>query len=411
MTMGGPRGPTCCLALFAMLSCFRPGAAGAFDLTPSKSSTVRIVCSTNGAYYTGSGFVLGMDTLTYVATNQHVAQCARKGEQQALYVVQSQRTGVPARIVWADPRTDLAILSVPGSLGRPAVTLADTSGLAAGEPITVIGFPAAADKLVQSDEIAAPSVTRGFISLVVTGVNGVHYFQHDAKTLPGNSGGPAFNDAGEVIGIVSMNAVAMVSSAVDGRVAVSQVNTGLGAAVDVSELIPHLQTYVVPYEIGSTAAGMSATMVLLVVVLILLLSAGAILVATSSGRAVLSGDTTVFSASRTEARAARLRVLSGTLAGMEAPILDRVILGRDPARAHVVFPESDSSVSRRHCEIVFDSFGAQFEVRDLGSRNGTYVSRGAEAPRRLSPEVAERLDPGDKVLVGSPRNSLVLELA
>jgi hypothetical protein len=394
-----------------MLACFRPGSNCAADLTSLKNSAVRVVCSTNGVYYAGSGFVLGMNTLTYIATNQHVAQCGKIGDQQALYIVQSRRAGVPARIVWADPRTDLAILSVPGSLGRPPVTLADTSGIAAGDPVTVIGFPAAADKLVQSDDIAAPSVTRGFISLVVTGVNGVHYFQHDAKTLPGNSGSPAFNDAGEVIGVVSLNAIATISSAVDGKVAVSQVNTGLGAAVDVSELIPHLQTNVVPYDSGSTAVGMSATMILLVVVVILLLSAGGVLVATSSGRAVLSGDTIALTASHTEARAARLRVLSGTLAGMEAPILDRVILGRDPAKAHVVFPESDSSVSRRHCEIVFDSAGAQFEVRDLGSRNGTYVMRGTGAPRRLSSEVPERVAPGDTVLVGSPRNSLVLELA
>jgi Trypsin-like peptidase domain/FHA domain len=393
--MDAPRGPACCLALLATLSCITLGCAAAADPTQMKDSTVRIVCAWNGLYYAGSGFVLGMDTRTYVATNQHVVYCADKGEQQALFIVLSRSTGRQATIVWSDDRTDLAIISVSGSLGRPPVTLADTADLTEGEPVTVVGFPGAADKLVQSDEMALPSVFTGTISLVVTSVNGVRYFEYYPLMVPGNSGGPVFNDAGEVIGIVSMR----------------EIKTGLGAAVDVSELIPHLRALEVPYSTASMVTGMSTTVIILSIAVILLFSAGGVLIATSSGRALLSGNTTRFTASHTEARAARLRVLSGPLQGMETPILDRVILGRDPAKAHVVYPESDALVSRRHCEIVFDSARMQFEVRDLGSRNGTFVVRGKAASRRLVPEVPERLEPGDKVLVGSPRNSLVLELA
>jgi pSer/pThr/pTyr-binding forkhead associated (FHA) protein len=111
-------------------------------------------------------------------------------------------------------------------------------------------------------------------------------------------------------------------------------------------------------------------------------------------------------------------------------------LGRDPVEVNVVFPGTDTSVSRRHCEIriVFQPryphryrwfffntyseipwFGrgradVHFEVRDLGSRNGTFVVRGDDAPHRVSQGVSERVDPGDKVLVGSPQNILILEL-
>jgi pSer/pThr/pTyr-binding forkhead associated (FHA) protein len=92
------------------------------------------------------------------------------------------------------------------------------------------------------------------------------------------------------------------------------------------------------------------------------------------------------------------------------PIRDRTILGRDPAGAHVVFPETDMSVSRRHCEIVYNSTAMVFELRDLGSRNGTFIVRNDGPPRRLAPDVAERVAPGAKVLVGSTTNSLVLEV-
>jgi pSer/pThr/pTyr-binding forkhead associated (FHA) protein len=95
---------------------------------------------------------------------------------------------------------------------------------------------------------------------------------------------------------------------------------------------------------------------------------------------------------------------------MEVPVSAKVTLGRDPAKAQIVFPSEDTAVSRRHCEIRFDSAVALFEVRDLGSRNGTFIANGPDPPRRLAPDVVERLAPGQNILVGSSRNRLVLEL-
>jgi len=95
---------------------------------------------------------------------------------------------------------------------------------------------------------------------------------------------------------------------------------------------------------------------------------------------------------------------------MEVPVSARVILGRDPTQARIVFPSEDTAVSRRHCEIRFDSAVALFEVRDLGSRNGTFIANGPDPPRRLAPDVVERLPAGQNILVGSSRNRIVLEL-
>ena len=46
----------------------------------------------------------------------------------------------------------------------------------------------------------------------------------------------------------------------------------------------------------------------------------------------------------------------------------------------------------------------------MGSRNGTFIANGSDPPRRLAPDVAERLAPGQYILVGSSRNRLALEL-
>lgn len=383
--------------LISALMCLLPGdqACAAADIERMQQSTLRILCRSRDSLLAGSGFVIGADrTTTYLVTNQHVAVCAKTGEEQELSILLGPRKRAAAELVWADARKDLAIIGAKEALGRPAATLADTALVAPGTPVIVVGFPGAADRLVPSRDITVPSVTRGHVSRIVPGQDGVTYFEHTAVTLPGSSGGPAYDEAGHVIGVIS----------------VRYVNAGIGAAVDVAELLPHLQAKSVPYTVAAVTP-MSISTVILAVAVVLLLAAGGILVATPSGRALLFGPVPpAASDRRAGAHAGRIRILGGPLAGTDMPVLGRVILGRDPAKAQIVFPEDDTSVSRRHCEIAFDSTAEQFEVRDLGSRNGTFIANGQDKPRRLVPDVVERVAPGQRILVGSPRNSLSLEL-
>ena len=153
-------------------------------------------------------------------------------------------------------------------------------------------------------------------------------------------------------------------------------------------------------------------MILVTMAVALLLAAGGVLIMTSSGRDWLFRRAALANSHRTaNAGTGRIRILGGALAGMEVPVSARVVLGRDPASAQIVFPSEDTAVSRRHCEIRFDRAAALFEIRDLGSRNGTFVANGPDPPRRLAPDVVERLAPGQNILVGSSRNRLVLELS
>jgi hypothetical protein len=106
----------------------------------------------------------------------------------------------------------------------------------------------------------------------------------------------------------------------------------------------------------------------------------------------------------------KIRILGGSLSGTDVPVSTRLVVGRDPTCAQLIFPSEDSAVSRQHCEIRFDAAAARFEIRDLGSRNGTFVVNASGRARRLAPNITERLAPGQNILVGSSRNRFLLEL-
>jgi hypothetical protein len=157
---------------------------------------------------------------------------------------------------------------------------------------------------------------------------------------------------------------------------------------------------------------MTASQILLAMIVFMLAGMGSVLLALPSGRALLFRRD-VYHAARAGGRPSTgcIRVVEGALSGLEVPLSQPVVLGRDPDQAQVVFPADDTTVSRRHCDIRFDSTAGLFEVRDLGSSNGTFVVAGAEPPRRLPGNGRERLSPGQNILIGSPKNRLVLVLA
>src|SRR5262249_40987666 len=89
-----------------------------------------------------------------------------------------------------DEKEDLAILKIP-SVGPHTVTLGDSDKAAVGEPIVVIGNPEGLEK----------SISNGLISGVRT-FKEHKLFQISAPISHGSSGGPVFNDRGQVIGVV-----------------------------------------------------------------------------------------------------------------------------------------------------------------------------------------------------------------
>ena len=111
------------------------------------------------------------------------------------------RDPVRARVIGFQPGADLALLQLDQVPSNPpvATVIADSSAVAVGDPVFIVGAPYG----------LTHSLSRGIVS-ALWNANTVNrefpladFFQTDAAINTGNSGGPMFNMAGEVIGIVS----------------------------------------------------------------------------------------------------------------------------------------------------------------------------------------------------------------
>ena len=92
---------------------------------------------------------------------------------------------------------DVAIVKIDAT-NLPTVPFGDSAAAHIQEPITVIGYPAAASQLglVSPESSLIPTVTNGHISAIKVDSVGTPVIQSDAVVNRGNSGGPAFNDCG-----------------------------------------------------------------------------------------------------------------------------------------------------------------------------------------------------------------------
>ena len=136
----------------------------------------------------GSGFIISPDG--YIMTNNHVV-----ADADEIIVRLSDRSELEAKLIGADPRSDVALLKVEGK-GLPVVRLGKADDLKVGEWVLAIGSPFGFDH----------SVTAGIVSAKGRNLPSdsyVPFIQTDVAINPGNSGGPLFNLQGEVVGINS----------------------------------------------------------------------------------------------------------------------------------------------------------------------------------------------------------------
>ena len=110
-------------------------------------------------------------------------------------VTLNDRTELDATLVGSDERSDVAVLKVVGAK-FPALPIGDSNSLKVGEPVLAIGSPFGFDYSASAGIVSAKS--RSF-----SRETSVPFIQSDVALNPGNSGGPLFNQRGEVIGINS----------------------------------------------------------------------------------------------------------------------------------------------------------------------------------------------------------------
>ncbi len=156
----------------------------------------------------GSGVIVSQNG--FILTNQHVVEAADE-----IQVALADGKILPARVVGADPETDLAVLKIDAS-GLPAITFAQPDSLRVGDWVLAVGNPFGVGQ----------TVTAGIVSALGRSHLGINTFENfiqtDAAINPGNSGGALVDAAGNLVG---------VNSAIYSRTGGSQ---GIGFAIPVS---------------------------------------------------------------------------------------------------------------------------------------------------------------------------------
>jgi serine protease Do len=135
----------------------------------------------------GTGFIFHGNG--HIATNYHVVE----GADEITVKLHDGRE-FKAEVVGTDPDTDLAVLKVDAKGALPYVEFGDSDKVRVGDPVLAIGNPFG----------LGDTVTAGIVSAEHRAIGAGRYddfMQIDAPINRGNSGGPTFNLAGQVIGI------------------------------------------------------------------------------------------------------------------------------------------------------------------------------------------------------------------
>lgn len=355
---------------------------------------------------------------------------------------------------------DIAIVKIDGK-NLPTTELGNSDEMRVGDGITVVGYPGAATNatiggLFSRESIWVPTVTTGRISAVnKTDYHGTPVLQSEAVINHGNSGGPAFDSNGRVIGIATyalandaagLNFFVPINTAMefvrtagaapergafdavwrDGLQAYAGQNWAEAhdklsnalemlpgqpdalklqsqAATNLSQMNPLMR---VVQRLGMTTLLIATGAVLgLIVILFIVLKMSlkpkgpAPIPAPRTGMpqpvstAPLSQTVVAKPAAAPRDSYGTLQVLNGPLAGNRFLIpKNGLLIGRDPSRCAVVL--SGDSVSKEHAWVVPLDNGVA--VIDRDSTNGTYVN--STSSPRINKVV---LNNGDRIFVGA----------
>ncbi|MEQ6201786.1 trypsin-like peptidase domain-containing protein [Sulfitobacter sp. HNIBRBA2951] len=135
----------------------------------------------------GSGFIISDEG--QIVTNHHVVDGA-----QVVQVTLADGRKFDAQVVGSDPATDIALLSIKAEVDLPYVSFGTSETMRVGDEVVAVGNPFG----------LSSTVTSGIISAKARDINSGPYdefIQTDAAINRGNSGGPLFNNEGEVIGV------------------------------------------------------------------------------------------------------------------------------------------------------------------------------------------------------------------
>lgn len=150
----------------------------------------------SAASVSGSGFIISADG--YILTNNHVIEDARVGGYD-ISVLLYDGSEYTADLVGYDKENDIAVLKIDASGLTPA-ELGGTDSLTVGQVIYAVGNPLGELNYTMTTGIVS-ATDRAITTEDSTGA--INMFQIDAAVNSGNSGGPVYNSAGQVVGVVT----------------------------------------------------------------------------------------------------------------------------------------------------------------------------------------------------------------
>ncbi len=134
----------------------------------------------------GTGFVVRADG--WIATNLHVIV----NGPRAKVTLRGDRELEVVEVLAANPEQDLALVRVDAK-GLPVLSLGDSDAMRPGDAVVAIGNPLGLED----------TVSNGLVSARRKLDEGIEILRISAPIAPGSSGGPIFNDRGEVIGVAT----------------------------------------------------------------------------------------------------------------------------------------------------------------------------------------------------------------
>ncbi|WP_128928568.1 S1C family serine protease [Bradyrhizobium guangxiense] len=189
----------------------------------------------------GTGFVVSANG--HVVTNHHVIDGCSD--------LKGNLTGEAAtalRVVSSDATNDLALLQAPSTATFKEFARIRDRSIRSGDSVVAIGFPYRG--LLSSDF----TVTTGIVSSLSGMRNDSRFLQISAPVQPGNSGGPLFDTAGQIVGVVTGKLDNL-------RIAVATGNIpeNINFAIKTGALRDFLDNSVVPYQTAEPKGELKTT--------------------------------------------------------------------------------------------------------------------------------------------------------
>ena len=165
---------------------------GTIKTAESPPSSIPQPPKSSGAIAAGTGFLFGSQD--YIITNYHVVKGTSEVKVKFL-----NGESINAQVIAKDIQNDVAVLKLTKSPSFQSreMKFGDSSMVRMGDEVFTIGYPHIGIMGLK------PKYTKGVISAVTGIKDNPTVFQTTVPIQPGNSGGPLFNEKGEVVGLTT----------------------------------------------------------------------------------------------------------------------------------------------------------------------------------------------------------------